>query len=348
MRRAAPLLVCLCVACSVGATDTGFGGAATFSGSGASGESDGESDEGTDEGLHDGDGGETGEVDTTNGTTSTESSDDGADSLDGDGGSDETTDDGGDETSDGGSSGTDETEGGGDETDTGQMGAGCDMGAVTEIETTHQSVIFPGVLRHPGSTVQDPYPAIYLLLPADTCSLEIEVDPMSAYDDVSAVLYDEDDVAIQGSACQAQDGNPCLVEYADGPGYATVVRLELQDDNDDDLLAFDLRVRATTEGLVDELMVESAFRSISATNYVLWPVGPDTGAYSYDWSTPTQTIYSAGVIQPNGALTLSLHTLSPSVGSWPKSGNPQGWYMLGTSTSQANGNGDAWTLSIQP
>lgn len=238
------------------------------------------------------------------------------------------------------------SDGGGAET--GNVAGGCNAGATTVLATEVNTLVLPGALRGPGLTNDAPHGSIHIASSGDLCELSITITP-SDPDLVRATLRDPEGLAIAGAECTAMiAGGPCTVVLADGPGAPAVLRLELRDEGDGMLGGLGIAVSATTEGLAAPIDIEGAFRDLDQSDFVLFPVGPQTGPYSYVWSSPTDTHYNLGIVAPSGSMNPILDTASANTSGWPSSGAPQGWYLVSASTTAANGMGDAWTLTIEP
>lgn len=226
----------------------------------------------------------------------------------------------------------------------GRVGGGCSADATTVLHNDINGAIFQGALRYPGATAGSPNASILVLAPADLCDLTITVDPADA-DGLAVVLRDAHDLPIAGASCESMGGAACTVELADGPDMPMVLRLEMRDP-DGYLGQVQLSLSATTEGISEAPDVDWSFRGMKHADYVIWPVGPATGSYAYAWEATTQTPFNVGLISPTGALTAELDTLAPQTTQWPSSGSPQGWYILGVSTSDPAGTGDSWSFGV--
>jgi hypothetical protein len=300
--------------------DLGFGSAAD----GTSGPA------ATSDAADDADGGDTGGGDT--GDTPADGSASGAD----------------DGSTSGGS--TSDADGGSDSTTTGEVGmvgGGCDHAATTVLQTDINGAVFQGALRYPGSTFDAPYASVLVMAPADLCELTITIDPAGT-DDLQAVLREGNDLPIAGADCSAQAGAPCTIELPDGPDTEMMLRVQMRDPTDDNLGQIQLSISAKTEGLAAANGVDWSFRNKEQADYVVWPVGPATGSYTYDWETTTQTPFNIAMISPGGAMSPALETLAPPITQWPASGTPQGWYILGISTTNPTGMDDGWTFGLTP
>jgi hypothetical protein len=228
------------------------------------------------------------------------------------------------------------------------VSGGCANGATTVLQSDVDTLIFTGSLRSFGHTGTAPHGSIFVVSSGDLCELSVTIDPESASDHVTAVVRDGDDLAIPGSGCAAMAGEPCTVTVPDGPGLPMALRIEVTDETDNQIGAMTVSVSGTTEGLAAPVDVEAVFRNLDYADYVLFPVGPATNTYDFEWSATTAVNYNVGLMAPGGALSLALDTASPNMTSWPKSGAPQGWYTLAASTTDPSAQGDPWTFTVIP
>ena len=83
--------------------------------------------------------------------------------------------------------------------------------------------------------------------------------------------------------------------------------------------------------------------------YVLWPVGPGTGAVTYDWTDTQGAAFDLllGIVAPGGQAFFE-EAVAPAYEGWHSGGDPEGWHMLGASSASADAAGHSWTWTVTP
>jgi hypothetical protein len=196
---------------------------------------------------------------------------------------------------------------------------------------------------------------IQIMIPADATTLSLSISPSNGSAILAGDLFQEAFPAMgMGVATCASPGagQACDFGSVDVSAYAgTVMTVHLYNSAATYVYGASITISLDTAGIAAPMSATNTWPPAYGDDagYVLWPVGPATGTFSYGWSETTASLYSIGVMDPTGLDWSETDVATPAMmGSWPTSGSPPGWYMFSTSTYYLATVGETWTFTITP